>query len=64
MLGCDCIASVSSACHDYGLLRWSLKATTYLYLYFITWDRHFTNSAGYLLILRLVFKTLVLFGPR
>lgn len=56
--------SCFSACRDYGLLRWSFKATTYLYLYSITWDRHFTNNAGFLLLFCFLFKTLVLFGPR
>lgn len=64
MLGCDCIAHVSWLCHDSGLLRWNLKATTYLYLYSIMWDRHFTNNAGFLLLFCFIFKTRVLFGPR
>lgn len=36
-----------SARHNSGLLSWSIKDATYLYLYSIMWDRHFTNSAGF-----------------
>ena len=44
-----------SARHNSGLLSWSIKDATYLYLYSIMWDRHFTNSAGFVSFL-LFFK--------